>query len=374
MKNRIPVFKPCLDDNEVLASRDALKLGWLGPGSYVKEFEEKIANLIGVYSDKVVAVNTGTSAVHLALSLLNINSGDEVITPSFNNIADFQCIHYLGAHPVFCDVKEENLTIDPKKIESLITEKTKAIISLDYGSALHDYDEVRAIAKKFDIPVLYDACHSFGSQGSNGNMIGSQAEFCVFSFDPVKNITCIDGGAIVVSDVKKAHKLRHMRQLGQMQSQEKLYSNDRSFTYDVEGIGYRYHLANLHAAIGIEQLKKLEYMKRKRQEIYNQYCEKICNEHIMLPPLIDDKIFPFIFVVRVTRNRDSFIDYCRENEIDTGIHWQPGHGFSFFKECRAGDLSVTNKIAKEIVTLPMYPGLTDAQINRVIDVVNGFKG
>lgn len=373
MQNRIPVFKPCLDENEILASREALELGWLGPGSYVREFEEKIAHLIGVAPENVIAVNTGTSAVHLGLLSLGVKLGDEVITPSFNNIADFQSIRYIGANPVFCDIKEECLTIDPEKIEDLITENTKAIISLDYGSSLHDYYAVKEIARKYKIPVLYDACHSFGSKNRRGDMIGSQTGVCAFSFDPVKNITCIDGGALIVSDASKANKLRHMRQLGQMQAQEKLYKNDRSFTYDVEDIGFRYHLANLHAAIGVQQLNKLEVMRTKRHEIYSHYIKKIKNKHVILPPEIDGVIFPFIFVIRVTKNRSSFIQHCKENGVDTGIHWQPGHQFSFLKDCRCGNLDVTNRVSKEIVTLPMYPDLSQNQVEYVVNTVNTFK-
>ena len=370
---KIPVFKPCLDNKEILACREALELGWLGPGSYVKEFEEKIAHLIGVESSNVVTVNTGASAVHLGLLSLGIKPGDEIITPSFNNIADFHCIRYLGAKPVFCDIKEHNLTIDEEKIENLISKKTKAIISLDYGSSLHDHNAIIKVARKYNISVLYDACHSFGSKNLQGDSIGSQKDVCAFSFDPVKNITCIDGGAIIVSDVSKANKLRHMRQLGQMQAQEKLYKNDRSFTYDVEATGFRYHLANLHAAIGIQQLQKLEDMRRKRQAICKYYLENIENKNVKLPPKIDEGIFPFIFVVRITKNRSSFIQHCKENNIDTGIHWQPGHQFSYFKDCRYDNLDVTNKISKEIVTLPMYPDLSKNDVEYVVNIINRFE-
>ncbi len=373
MPKRIPVFKPFLCKEEILAARKALELGWLGPGSYVKEFEESISKFLDIESSKVIAVNTGTSAVHMALSLFNLQPGDEVITPSLNNIGDFQSIKYFGATPVFVDVKEKCLTIDPSKVTSLIGKKTKAIISLDYASHLHKYESVRAIAKEYNVPIIHDAAHSFGSRNSNYEMVGSKSDIAIFSFDPVKNITCIDGGVIIAQEKEHADRLRNMRQLGQMQNQKKLYSNNRSFTYDVEDVGYRYHLANLHAAIGVEQLKKIKTIKKKKQLIFSNYLSGINNNNIILPPGLDGDILPFIFVIRVKNKRDEFIDYCNKKNIDTGIHWQPGHQFSYLKSCKFKDLSVTEKIGDEIVTIPMYPDLSKKEQNYIIDVINNFK-
>lgn len=372
----IPVFKPYFDFQEIEAATEALKLGWLGSGSYVKSFEEKIASLLKISVEQVVAVNTGTSAVHLGLKLCGVGIGDEVITPSFNNIADFQAIRALNANPVFCDIKEENFTLDSNKIESLISEKTKAIICLDYGADLCDYEQIKILADRYSIPVLYDAAHSFGSRRSDGNMIGSEASFCAFSFDPVKNITCIDGGAIVVKDESLAEKVRYMRLLGQKQNQDKLYSNSRSWTYDVDDIGYRYHLANLHAAIGLKQLDKINNIKDGRQKIFNYYYEELKNiEHLKVPEKITNGIVPFIFVVRILNNkRAEFIDYLSKYGVDTGIHWQPGHKFSYFNGCRCGDLSVTNMISNEIVTIPMYPDLTELDMKKIVKTIKSFFG
>lgn len=367
----IPVFKPSLCKDEKKAAVEALELGWLGPGSYVKEFEEAIAQLIKVDPGCVVAVNTGTSAVHIALKLCGVGCDDEVITPSFNNIADFQSIRALHANPVFCDIKESNLTIDPHKIEELITPKTKAIIALDYGSAICNFEEIKKIADKYSIPLLYDAAHSFGSKKSCGKMVGNDADFCTFSFDPVKNITCIDGGAVVFKDPNLAEKARYMRLLGQKQNQDKLYTNTRSWTYDVDDIGYRYHLANLHGAIGLKQIEKIEDMKRKRQNIFSFYQESLTEiDHIILPEPIHNGIFPFMFVIRILHNkRQKFIEFLREHGVDTGIHWQPGHKFSCFQHCKKGDLSVTEEIGNQIVTLPMYPDLTRDEMEKVVSVI-----
>lgn len=367
-----PVFKPSLTDCEINAAIESLRLGWLGPGSYVYEFEKKIAAYIGVDEKLVVAVNTGTSAVHLGLVLSGVGSGDEVITPSFNNIADFHAVKMQGAKPVFCDILESTLTINPETIEPLITEKTKAIICLDFGTSLCDYDAVKIIADKYNISVVHDAAHAFGSK-YKGQMVGTYSDICTFSFDPVKNITCIDGGAVIVKSPEFAKRLRAMRQLGQQQSQEVLYKNQRSWTYDVSEIGFRYHLANLHAAIGVQQMKRIEFIKKQRQRVCDFYTSNLKGLDGVILPLVEKDIFPFIYVIRVLNSkRQDFINYMKLHGVDTGIHWQPGHKFSFLKNEKSGLLVVTDKIAEEIVTLPTYPDLTDDELTKVTNTMKSF--
>lgn len=368
----IPVFKPSLTDQEINAAVESLRLGWLGPGSYVHEFEKRIADYIGVDEKFVVAVNTGTSAVHLGLVLNGVGDGDEVITPSFNNIADFHAIKMQGAKPVFCDILENTLTINPETIEPLINEKTKAIICLDFGTSLCDYEAVKFIADKYDIPIIHDAAHAFGSKYKE-QMVGTYSDICTFSFDPVKNITCIDGGALIVKSPEFAKRLRAMRQLGQQQNQEVLYKNQRSWTYDVSEIGFRYHLANLHGAIGVQQMKRIEFIKSQRRRVCDFYASTLKNLDGLILPHLDDDIFPFIYVVRVLNGRrQEFIDYMKLQGIDTGIHWQPGHKFSFLESEKAGPLAVTDKIAKEIVTLPTYPDLTNEDLAKVTNTIRSF--
>ncbi len=371
--SNIPVFLPYFTDEEMDIAREALELRWLGPGSYVKEFEQKLADFIGIAPWQVVAVNTGTSAVHLGLELCSVGAGDEVITPSFNNISDIQMIRALGAQPVFCDVKEDTLTIDPDKFEDLITEKTKAIICIDYGCALSDFDAVKKIADRHSVPVLYDAAHSFGSS-YDGKKIGSFGDVVTFSFDPVKNITCIDGGAVIVRDEDQGQRLRHMRLLGQEQNQAVLDQNQRGWRYDVTGPGYRYHLANLHGAIGIQQMNKIDDIYANRQRMFDTYDRALEGiDGIVKPVKNAADIMPFIYVIRVLGGqREAFMAYLAENGVDTGIHWQPNHGFTLFKDCRRGDLSVTDMIGDQIVTLPSYPELQDDQVEFIAQVIKNF--
>ena len=197
---QIPVFKPLIEKEEIAAAVESLELGWLGMGSYVQQFESSIANICELDSETghhVVAVSTGHAALHLSLMMMGVGPGDEVITPSFNNAADFQAIRACGADPVFVDIKEETLCIDADKVEELITDKTKCIICMDYDIFLCDHDAIQKISKRYGIPVLHDAAHSFGSF-YKGRPIGNQHDYTMFSFDPVKTVTCIDGGAIIV--------------------------------------------------------------------------------------------------------------------------------------------------------------------------------
>ena len=181
---KIPVFKPLIETDEIDASTKALELGWLGMGSYVGEFEEAIQEFIGASDRYVAAVSTGHAALHLGLLVADLKPGDEVITPSFNNIADFQAILATGATPVFCDINNDTLCIDLDKAEELVTPKTKAVTVMDYDCVLCDHDRVAEFAEKHNVRIIHDAAHSLGSR-YKGKMIGSFSDICMFSFDPV---------------------------------------------------------------------------------------------------------------------------------------------------------------------------------------------
>ena len=266
--NQIPVFKPLIEKEEIAAAVESLELGWLGMGSYVQQFEKAVTSVcqLSIKSDKhVVAVSTGHAALHLSLLMMSVGPGDEVITPSFNNAADFQAIRACGAEPVFVDIDESTLCIDTTKVEELITDKTKCIIAMDYDIFICDHDSLTEISQRTGIPILHDAAHSFGSS-YKGRMIGNQHQFTIFSFDPVKSVTCIDGGAIILKGADAAKRLQAKRLIGMTQPATQMYKNSRAWTYDIEELGYRYHMANLHAAIGLSQVKKIDEIRRSRQE------------------------------------------------------------------------------------------------------------
>lgn len=375
--NQIPVFKPLIEEEEIAAAVQSLELGWLGMGSYVKQFEEAIADVcqLSANGDKhVVAVSTGHAALHLSLLMMGVGPGDEVITPSFNNAADFQAIRACGAEPVFVDVDENTLCIDTNKVEELITKKTKCIIAMDYDIFICDHDTLAAISKRRGIPILHDAAHSFGSR-YKGRPIGNQHPYTMFSFDPVKTVTCIDGGAIIVGGEDAVKRLQATRLIGMTQPAAEMYTNSRAWTYDILELGFRYHMANLHAAIGVAQLGKIGDIRKSRQRVCSRYFEELSELDWIDAPKGDlDNVNPFLYYIRVSGGmRSQLREHMKMCGVDTGIHWQAGHKFSFFKNCRKGSLEVTERIVEEILSLPLHSKMSDFDVDRVLHSIISFQ-
>jgi dTDP-4-amino-4,6-dideoxygalactose transaminase len=370
---KIPVFKPLIKDEEIQAATRSLSEGWLGMGKYVGEFEEALKATVGAENKHVVAVSTGHAALHLSLMLIGVGPGDEVITPSFNNIADFQAILAVGAEPVFCDIDPNTLCIDLDKVEGLIGPKTKALIVMDYDCILCDHDRIKVIAANHKLRVIHDAAHSLGAK-YKGHSVGSFSDICMFSFDPVKTVTCIDGGAIIVGTEEEKLILQEMRLIGMSQPANVMYQNKRAWTYDVSRLGFRYHMANLHAAIGIQQLRRLDEIRRSRVKACEYYSAELSKISGVRVPQSDFKdMSPFLYYIRVpAKYRDALREYVAERGVDTGIHWQPGHGFSLFENCRAGTLDVTETVAAEILSLPLHSLMETNAQQRVVSAIREF--
>ncbi|WP_310485009.1 DegT/DnrJ/EryC1/StrS aminotransferase family protein [Chamaesiphon sp. VAR_48_metabat_403] len=370
---KIPVFQPLIEQEEIAASTKSLELGWLGMGSYVGEFEDAVKKFLNISDRYVAAVSTGHAALHLGLMIAGVGVGDEVITPSFNNIADFQAILATGAEPVFCDIDKQTLCIDLDKAEQLITTKTKAIIIMDYDCVLCDHSRVAELAHKYNIRIIHDAAHSFGSKYKD-QMIGSFSDICMFSFDPVKTITCIDGGIIIVRTEEELNAIHEMRLIGMGQPSSVMYQNQRAWTYDVKRIGFRYHMANLHAAIGLAQIAKMSRISDNRAAYgiyYNQALSQI--PQVKVPQTDFSDITPFLYYIRVPeKDRDALRAYLLERGVDTGIHWQPGHLFTLFKDFRRGDLSVTEEIVKEIFSLPLHSCMSIETLDKIINIISSY--
>jgi len=371
--NQIPVFKPLIEEEEMRACREALELGWLGMGSYVGEFENAVKNLVGASDRYVAAVSTGHAALHLGLLVAGVGRGDEVITPSFNNAADFQAILATGAEPVFCDVDEASLCINLDQAEQLVSPRTKAIIVMDYDCVLCDHRRVADFAARHNVRVLHDAAHAFGSK-YEGKPVGSFSDITMFSFDPVKTITCLDGGVLIVRTEEELTRIREMRLIGMTQPTSVMYTNNRAWTYDMKELGFRYHMANLHAAMGLAQLKKIEKISESRRSACRYYNEHLSQITEVIVPRTDfTDITPFLYYIRVpAADRDALRAFMKEHGVDTGIHWQPGHWFTLFKDCRRIDLSVSDRVGNEILSLPLHSMMATETLDRVIDSIRSF--
>jgi dTDP-4-amino-4,6-dideoxygalactose transaminase len=369
----VPVFKPLIEEAEIEAAVRSLEVGWLGMGTSVGQFEDAVKAFLGAEDRKVVAINTGHAALHLGLMLAGVGPGDEVITPSFNNIADFQAILAVGAKPVLCDIRDDTLCIDVAKAKELIGPRTKAIIPMDYDCCLADHDEVQHIASRNRLRVIHDAAHSFGSY-YKGRKIGSFSDICMFSFDPVKTITCIDGGALVVKTEEEMLALHEMRLIGMGQPATVMYGNTRAWTYEVNRLGFRYHMANLHAAIGISQIAKMADITGSRQaacKLYNSMLSRTAA--VRTPQSSFEDVTPFLYYIRVPgAKRQPLRDSLKSKGIDTGIHWQPGHWFNLLKEARRGDLSVTERVGQEVLSLPLHSKMSPRTVERICVAIHEF--
>jgi dTDP-4-amino-4,6-dideoxygalactose transaminase len=369
----IPVFVPHTGIDTLKHLTDALDVGWLGMGATTKEFEERIAAFLGLNGRYVVATNTGTSALHIALLTAGVGPGDEVIVPSFNYVADHQAIRYTGADVVMCDIRDDDLGIDCEQARALVTKRTKAIIPLHFAGIPCDQAGVYDLAREFGLRVVEDGCHAFGST-IDGKLIGSYGDIATFSFDPVKIITSIDGGCVVVNTEEELRKLHHLRLLGVDKDTTERYKNSRAWEYDVVDQGFRYHLTNIMASVGISQIKKIDGFIRSRQEICTRFSEAFdgLRDVRVLRRSYDD-VSPFIYSMRVLNGRRAgLIEHLKARGIAAGIHFLPVHEHTYFATCRRGDMSVTERVGNEVITLPLHSHMKESSVQRVIDAVTSY--
>jgi len=370
---KIPVFAPSIGEDTKKHLNEAIDIGWLGMGSASKEFEDRISDFLELDDRFVAVVNTGTSALHIALLTAGIGPGDEVITTSFNYVADHQAIKMTGADVVMCDIRDDNLGIDCKKAEELISKKTKAIIPLHFAGIPCDQEGVFNLAKKYDLRVIEDAMHAFGTE-INGKKIGSYGDITCFSFDPVKIVTSVDGGCVIVNSKEELEKLYHLRLLGVDKDTVERYKNKRAWDYDVVDQGFRYHMNTISAVVGISQIKQIKNFIESRQKTcqrYNDAFKEISD--LKIPQTDFSDISPFIYSLRILNGkREKLIEYLKNENIDVGIHFIPVHKHEYFKNSKFGNMDITNKVVDEVLTLPLHSFMNEEFVKRVIDGVTNF--
>ena len=357
---KIKLFDPAIDEREVKKAVKTLTSGFWASGAgggQVQEFEKNFKKFIN--SKSCVSVNSGTAALHLAATLCDIK-GKEVILPSLSFVSTAHAIMYNGGIPVFVDVDPHTLCIDPEEIKKKISKKTRCIIPVHFGGMPADIKKIQKLSNP-NIMIIEDAAHACGSE-FNGKKIGSHGDFVCFSFHPVKNLAMPTGGLISINShnyKKITEDLKSKRWCG--------ISNRKYADYDVDKIGWNFYMNELSAAIGLVQLQKIKKMNNKRKSIAKIY-DKELNASKKIP--FTSTCAYHLYWIRV-RDRKIFRKKLLEKGIETGTHYKPIHQMSLYK--KSVKLPLTEKIAKEIVTLPIHPNLTESQIDYIVKTVNRFS-
>lgn len=342
-------------------------------GRLTEQFETAISEFLGLEDREVVAVNTGTSALHIALRLAGVGEGDEVVTTSFNYVADHQAIRMCGAEPVMADIRDDNLGMDVRSAGRLVGPRTKALLPLHFAGAASDLDGIHALAAERGLRVVEDACHAFGTL-HGGRRIGSFGDIACFSFDPVKIVTSLDGGCVVVPDAESRDRLRLLRFLGVDKETHLRYRNARAWEYDVVSEGYRYHLNSVSAAVGVSQMARVEEFIASRQATCALYNEAFAGLPWCRPAVASfEGVSPFVYSLRVLDGaRPAFLDHMGKKEVGTGIHFVPVHRHTHFAGCPRDELPVTERVCEEVVTLPLHSTMPSGTVARVVDAVTSF--
>ena len=365
---KIRLSKSSISQKEKDAVLKVLDSEFLGMGEEVKLFEDKIKEYLETSMD-VVCVNTGTSALHLAISALDIGEGDEVLVPSLTYVASYQTISATGATPISCEILPDTLFIDIEDAEKKITKNTKAIMPVHYASSSKGMDKVYKLADEFNIRVIEDAAQAFGSVRDE-KKIGTYGDVICFSFDGIKNITSGEGGAILSSDIEFIQKIKDARLLGVEKDTERRFKGQRSWDFDVKEQGFRYHMSNIMASIGIVQLNRVDEFKSKRQQIAKKYIHGLSSiQDICFLDFDFNEVLPHIFVIKA-KKREKLREYLISNNIECGIHYKPNHLLSKYKIDIS--LPITEKIYDEILTLPCHFDLTLEEQDFIIKIIIGF--
>lgn len=362
----IKLSSPSYGELEIQAAIRVLQSQVTSMGKETYLFEQELKTFFGRSDFNVLAVNSCTAALQLALQGIGINAGDEVLVPTLTYVATFQAVSALGAVPIPCDVDNKGF-IDIADAEARINTKTKAIVPVLYAGIDLNIDNVYKLADKYNLRVIEDAAHSFGSKS-----IGTRNSIFCFSFDPIKNISCGSGGAIVSSDETFIDCVKDLRLLGVIGDTERRINGDRSWDFDVTEQGWRYHMGNLCAAIGRAQLSRIDFIRNIRCAIAARYMEELSGlNHIKLLPINYETAIPHIFPIIVNdKLRDDLKEYLLSNEIGCGVQYKPNHLLTYFN--RGYSLPNAERLYEQLLSIPLHPCLSNDNVTKVIDVIKDW--
>lgn len=374
---QIPFHKTHTTDKEIDAAVDAIKSGWLTMGPKTVEFEEKFKEFVG--SKEAVSMNSATAALHLALKAVGIQRGDEVIVPTNTFVATAEVVTYFDATPVLCDIEDNTHNIDVTKIEALITPKTKAIIPVHFAGQPCDMDEIYMIAKEYNLKIIEDAAHAIPSL-YKGELIGGlpNTDVTCFSFYATKTLSTGEGGMATTNNLEYAKSMKINRLHGISKDAWDRYETKSAWRYDIVDNGAKYNTTDINASIGLVQLQKQYLLRDKRQKIAKRYSDAFRDmKSITIPFVKEDRESSWhLYVIKVAK-RNEVIEKLKEQGVGCSVHFIPLHKHQYYKERYAyqdEDYPVANRVYKESLSLPIYPDMSDEEIEYVIGKVKEIVG
>ena len=380
---KIPYGRQNITQDDIDAVISVLKSDFLTQGPSIKLFEDAFADYVG--SKFAIAVSNGTAALHLCTLALNLNPGDKVITTPITFVASANCVRYCGGEVVFADIDSESYLLDINNVRSLlekdINKEIKGIIPVNFAGRVIDLEEFRKLADEFGCWIIEDACHSPGgylinSQNEKVNSgSGRYADLSIFSFHPVKHIACGEGGMITTNDELLYQKILNLRTHGIQQKSDKKVEDHGVWYYEMQELGYNYRLTDFQAALGLSQLKRVTSGLNKRKEIVKFYEESFKGKSFIkkLPGYFEGHAY-HLYVIEVLEKRKELVDYLRQQNIFTQIHYIPAHLMPYYKKLgwKTGDLPVSEFYYKNCLTLPIYPTLTIEEQRFIVEQINKF--
>lgn len=365
----IPYGKQSITQEDIDAVVSVLKSDFLTTGPKVAEFELAMSQYVG--AKNCVAVNSGTSALDIAVGALELPPGSEIITTAFTFVASSNCILYNNHKPIFADIDPETYNISPEQVRKKITKKTKAIVYVDYAGQPCNLRELREIADAYNLKLIEDACHALGAEYM-GKKIGSSADITVFSFHPVKHITTGEGGAVTTEDEALHTKLRLLRNHGIDKTPSERGSG---YAYDMKMLGRNYRITDIQCALGVSQLKRMDALLKRREEIAELYTKELGEVRQITLPFVKQEVRHsyHLYPILVDRKikRDMFFNLMRENGIGVNVHYIPAYRFAYYQQFRINpkDYPVTEDVSSREISIPMYPGMGDTEVHEVCDAV-----
>ncbi|MDP9286558.1 MAG: DegT/DnrJ/EryC1/StrS aminotransferase family protein [Actinomycetota bacterium] len=380
----LPFGVPAIGEEEIAEVVETLRSGWIGQGQRVERFEHNLAEYVGAPFG--VAVSSCTAALHLSLVVTGIRPGDEVLVPALTFAASATAVEHAGGIPVFCDSDPETLLIDLADGERRLTERTRAILPVHFGGLPCDMDAVLAFAQANGLAVIEDAAHAIAAK-LDGRPIGSFASLCCFSFYPNKNLTTGEGGMVTLQDGDLAERLRMLRLHGLSTDAWRRYATQTFVRSELYGLGFKYNLTDLQAAIGIHQLAKLELHQRRREELASRYDAALGSlPGVALQPRslpghrVRHALHLYLLLLDpdwFTVSRDSIVDALRAENIGAAIHYRALHLEPYYVDrfgLAADELPNALRISERVLTLPLSPGMSDADADDVIEAVAKVLG